>query len=534
MKRPADIAQILSVVETLATYGVVRPVGEFDPWLKGIGVVAENPQSSLLVPTNLWLSHAVPSVNHRDLLRKTALCDHLYRQYLDVTIASILHMIAKTERWGRFEELIFGQFRSFTPRFVQLLTGLSQLLDKDSKQVIDNDWLSVVSDEMLQHKDTFNQWNACLWGTAETPSALFPLLGDLYIPLLDVPIHFSCMQSNVDDTQKRLLCSLIRSSQHSEGIIVEDNEKDCLISMLKNGLPVRVWPSGQQLKAGIIGNVTVTVPASSDMKTTEPTQLPVTMPTVKAAIRESGSDCQDTSTDLWSIRDKCSNTYVYYALDLRSNKWPDDFPPEIPEKYAVPPLNLLRDAGKSRSVSPHVDTALQWLGDHPLYGFLLQLFLLEALDRELGDETLVLVPGASRDENNWCDEATTRLVYKPRTQGTGSTEIHFPSYDLGMIDAVMTPLSRSFGIDRIVHPYALEGCGTWSTAFQLFRQADIISDRYNRWSLAEHILDRLYGGGLMTSVIRKGKEVRETLHIILKEIWDEKERLQKKREVHSE
>jgi hypothetical protein len=257
------------------------------------------------------------------------------------------------------------------------------------------------------------------------------------------------------------------------------------------------------------------------------------MPNVSVEIAATNADFHAGSNNLWDLVGKCCKTSVYYALDLRKNDWPDESHKEIPEGYAVPTLPVLLAAGKSRSASPQVDTALQWLGDHPLYGFLLQLLLLEALDRELGDETLVFVPGTSYEDNDCCNEAATRVVYQPRAQGDGTTEMRLPAYDLGMVDPVIEEVSHSFGIDRIVHPYILGRCGTWSTAFRLLRQAEVISDRYNRWSLAEHILDRLYGGGLMTSVIRRGKEMREALHISLKDIWNEKERLQKKREVHS-
>jgi hypothetical protein len=150
-------------------------------------------------------------------------------------------------------------------------------------------------------------------------------------------------------------------------------------------------------------------------------------------------------------------------------------------------------------------------------GFWFQLLLLEALDRELGDETLILAPPVDRRVSDI--EAATLVLYRPRKQQDSSSENNRRVATLGLLDEVLTRLSRELGL----HPLPLvinTSAGIWSFSLRMLRNAQLVKDRYDRWVLHPDALDRLHGGGLMKDVIRRGKHFRDQrLHGVLKTLW---------------
>jgi len=173
---------------------------------------------------------------------------------------------------------------------------------------------------------------------------------------------------------------------------------------------------------------------------------------------------------------------------------------------------------RARRESPEVDEALQALTNHVLFGFLLQLLLVEALDRELGEETLILAPPTDRRVDDI--EGATHVFYRPRPATTGDgTSIRQDSYDLGTLDSVFAELAKAVGIRKIVYAFRGTDLGPWSRALRLMRSAELVVGLYDRWSIAPHVLDRLHGGGMMTSVIRRGRQFRDRLHSELYLMW---------------
>jgi hypothetical protein len=49
--------------------------------------------------------------------------------------------------------------------------------------------------------------------------------------------------------------------------------------------------------------------------------------------------------------------------------------------------------------------------------------------------------------------------------------------------------------------------------------AQLIVGRHDRWELATHFLDRLHAGVLMKDVIRRGRAIRNRMHVILTGLW---------------
>jgi hypothetical protein len=161
------------------------------------------------------------------------------------------------------------------------------------------------------------------------------------------------------------------------------------------------------------------------------------------------------------------------------------------------------------------------LSNHLLFGFLLQVLLLEALDRELGEETLVLAPPTDRRVDDI--EGATHVLYRPRRTTTdGAVAVRQEAYDLGALDLVFDEFAKAIGIRRIVYAYRGADLGPWSRALRIMRSAELVVGLHDRWSIAPHVLDRLHGGGMMTTVIRRGRQFRERLHSELCVMWTER------------
>jgi hypothetical protein len=178
----------------------------------------------------------------------------------------------------------------------------------------------------------------------------------------------------------------------------------------------------------------------------------------------------------------------------------------------------LRNTSRARRDSPDADEALLTLSHHLLFGFLLQVLLVESLDRELGEETLVLAPPTDRRVDDI--EGATHVFYRPRRLVAGDGSSSQPeSYELGTLDDVFSELARAVGIISIFHAYQGNDLGPWSRALRLLRSAELVVGLHDRWSIAPHVLDRLHGGGMMTAVIRRGRQFRDRIHSELLQMW---------------
>jgi len=171
------------------------------------------------------------------------------------------------------------------------------------------------------------------------------------------------------------------------------------------------------------------------------------------------------------------------------------------------------------------DDALRALSEHPLHGFWLQLLLLEALDRELGEETVLLAPPTHAVVDDV--EGSTRVFYRPRPD----SRFHDRALlELGQLDEVLIRAAAALGVRSAGAIGHAEG--PWSLGLSMLAQVGIVQTRHDRWTMSTHVLDRLHGGGLMSSVIRRGKAFRERLHGVLEGIW--RERREATGEVHGD
>ena len=162
---------------------------------------------------------------------------------------------------------------------------------------------------------------------------------------------------------------------------------------------------------------------------------------------------------------------------------------------------------------------MEQLSVHPFYGFILQVFLIEALDRELGKENIVfaLKTNTKLDDVSVWAEAQVMVQENPETGLSGLTTV-------GMIDDVLSSVGKVHGLHSIITPYQLPVGGPWSTAMALLNSVSLI-DETPEWTLTLNpvVFDRLHRGTLMKQVIRGGREFREHLLKSFRSICSQRE-----------
>ena len=536
---PKNVERIIPFLETLAVHGAVRSREGDDciEWLQSIGVVQHSNNPDWLVPLTRWVEDTLPATSDLELLRKTAIRDPRYRAHLDFSVCSVLNAVGKAERWARFEELLLGPYLPFAPRLVQLLEWQTSRVNLRAAELDERAWRdadALVSGDAL---NDYQHWDRVLWGSSGNSSELFPLLGDLYVPLAVQPVHVDLSHGKswqATDGAGALLIRLIQAARSGEGIRYDTNDEQALQYLLLLGLPVRKAGSLPNLKMlYLVGCVTVTVDSCDPSNTPHLSPLPCGLqePVKASEVLLPEMDPLRDEYDFWHVLENPSkHRKVFFSISPEEDSWPLRLSDSVPPWASIPGREILKDVGRPKSLSPFADDALLKLGQHPLYGFLLQLLLLEALDRELGDETLLLAPPLERRVEQI--EAATRVLYRPRVSRDGISEgVAFPYYQLGILDEVFAILAKSFAISGVAFPYISGEEGPWARSLRLFRTAELVIGRHDRWSLAGHVLDRLHGGGLMQAVIRRGHPVRERLHQELKALWQTRHESSLQREV---
>ena len=203
---------------------------------------------------------------------------------------------------------------------------------------------------------------------------------------------------------------------------------------------------------------------------------------------------------------------------MDSPEWPQDASPDLPPWLPLPGKSVLARTGRQPGQSRDVEKAWLELADHPVYGIMLQVLLLEALDRELGDETLVLAPRLDRKVDDIASE--TRVLYQPRRKPGVAHKVDEDGFlILGQIDEVFSQVANELRIQLGDLPFNTSSQGPWSRVLSLMTDAGLVVGLHDRWAVSSHVLDRLHGGALMKQIIRRGQQLREEIHDAFTLLW---------------
>jgi hypothetical protein len=331
---------------------------------------------------------------------------------------------------------------------------------------------------------------------------------------MGIPVHFCLTETS---EAALLIANLVQAAQQGEGVYCGRNTLSELRQLVVSGVPLRwtVVPDGS-LVAGLVSRVDY----CGDL-TLEPNMrafpggIPQRAQTSICANPKRPHSCEE----IWRMPAPPGQMVAYIGVDSRASSWPEKTCKHVPDRFQLPMAELLHRLAKTRRSSPDSDTALARLAHHPFFGFWVQVLLLEALDRELGEESLILAPMMSTIVEDI--EGSTRVFYRPRLRST-EVIIHRDTREIGSLDRVMNDLAFNTGLGRVYLPF---GCaeGPWSLGLRLMRSVGLIQGRHDRWTLMDHILDRLHTSGMMTGVIRKGQTLREHLHSTLESLWNQRQ-----------
>ena len=452
------------------------------PWLREVGVAISCGPDRLAGHPD-WLSVALPSATLDDLVLRTLLRDPLYRLHVDSMVAAVCADIGASGRWARLEELLNGPLRVLSPRIASLMGRGSS-----ASVAPEREWA---------------QFDERCWGVAGAAETLFPILVARLPAFVDTPVFVS----GLDDATAELTAAAVAG----EGVVVGADRLNGLDTAASRGLPV--WRRDLA-----DGRTEATLALPVRCLATAPTMAwrrPFSLGVPRCA--RTGSQLLATPPtsdqhDLWDAADGVGSAVAFTGV-LASERWPEAggaAPRGLPSREDM--IGLVRTRQPSADPS---DAALLTLARHPLYGLWLQILLLEALDRELGDATLVFAPPA--DPMLTDVEGSTRVLYRPRPGSPGGART---TLDLGLVDVVLGRLADALDV-RAVGALG-RAAGPWSLGLRLLSEVGIVEGTRDQWTLTPFVLDRLHGGGLMTSIIRRGKALRERVHFVLTGLWTER------------
>jgi len=523
--RPHSINDVKDSLLGLARLGGVPSIVPYAQWLKVAGAVQQLQDPNWLYTDKIWLRTTTPAAGTLDLLRRTAVLDPCYRFHLDILVAEVLQTIATTARWGRFEELIFGPLVDFAPRFVQLLEHAASTFGLTPGDLSDTSWRELAEQTEGADRDTFAGWDRELWGDVPGgAAALFPVLVDAYVPLRRHACTVASEQDALDDATSQLLASLIERGKHSEGMFVDIALAPQLKKLVSLGLPIRKWiPGGAAMDrrsiAGLVEPVRLiwqgrlkSYPEGSPLTGVNKSHL-------KSAEVDPGPELGlDVLIEgFWSAVESSVSAVAFPGLCL-SDDWPTN-PAHAPLWAQIPSSEDLRGVHVARKDSVEVDQALFVLARHLLFGLLLQIFILESMDRELGHESLAFAPAVQDGLEGF---RSIQVFYQPtQEQGPDAEQRILPAYELGPFESVIDSLAQDLGISPAGLTFGSDGDGFWTTATRLLASLNVVtlSTAKDRWILHANYLDRLHGGGLMAGVLRRGKNVRDRVRAHLHHLW---------------
>ncbi|AUB82275.1 hypothetical protein THSYN_15850 [Candidatus Thiodictyon syntrophicum] len=490
---PVDLNALQAELVELALGGVVEPRPGTQSWLAATGITRTTADGRLVADDD-WLICSLPAPSDKELLVRSLLRDPLYRLHLDLRLAQIVTAVGVSGRWSRLEDLLFGELSPLAPRLAALVE-----LARPADGVWEHaDWDGL---DALQ-PDTAAQLDERCWGISASAEAMFPVLRARYPAFALVPVFHAA----ADD----FVASVVAAAALGESVQVPAEHRADLTALARRGLPLWYRALGDQTL-----EVTLSAPCRVRGKQPDLASRPSTRG-VPAHARAGSAllppPPRGLRASFWEIAETATSGLAFVGTAHRE-LWPADqdaIRRGLPRGEDLAGLARPRRCG--HGAQDPADAALRLLCDHPLFGFWLQILLVEALDRELGAETLLLAPPTPPLVDDI--EAATHLYYRPRVESQQQAP---PLRDLGALDDAMTPVAVALGVSPVgvLGPAA----GPWSLSLALLAHIGVAQHRHDRWTLSAHALDRLHGGGLMTGVIRRGRGVREHLHDLLEALW---------------
>lgn len=503
---------LAETIERLVVFGGVPVSPDIQAWLSGCGAAKSTPPASeWLVPSLPYMRDILPARDCQDLFRRTAIRDPKYRLHLDLALANVLQIIARSERWGRFEQLAFGVLKPLSQRLMSLVEWVAELSGQSANSIGDVHWQQFKSEIFREAASSFQWLDDNLWGHARDAAELFPLIEELYLPLIGHPVHLE-----LAGLQAHVMSSLIYAARVDDGIEVSGDELVACEELRSMGAPILLRQGSRFCT--LVGRVELSLleqehPAILPMKAAP---LGITGTAKESSIHQATSEISWLQVDGDGMLIGC---VPFLSVCLESGKWPESPSSDAPSWTRLPGSDAFLEAAHRNKISDHEDAVVA-MDRHPLYGVLLQFLIAEALDRELGDETLLIAPPLDKvgPETEW----GTSVLYRPSSKVDDDKRSESAGYlSLGSIDRVMDRVASDLSLEIIPLPYSNDHYGLWSWGLHLLIELKVVVGQRDRWALNSSLHDSLYTGKLMGYVLRDRREVRQVIHRVMRNMWDE-------------
>ena len=501
LKRPESIRANTQHIEDLAVFGGSRCATELLEYLNEIGVAlpsSEHPE--WCYPTLDAMLSLFPANSEVELARRLSIRDPIYRYHLDLALCSTLHAIGVSQRWHRFEQVVFETLQPMAPRILQLTRFVAKRFGVPARELNSDHWTQVGDDAYRELRRTFQAWDRELWGECRGASDLFPLLLDLYVPLCEASIFFRPSKD-----EQGFLDELIGAATVGEGLHLSTSQVPLAISLASRGLPLEIEEFGGATFTSLVSSLAIPSEGIVDSDSISVVKgIPKIATCSRLCLNHDLNPIESVRPDQLIL---LQQRIAIVSIPLSAGTWTEQVSSSAQVPWAgIPAKSDLDTVGNWVSSSVASDAALRQLAVHPLYGFLLQVLLIEALDRELGNENLVFALQPNQKLNDASAWAAIKVLFRdPKVERSSSL------IQLGSLDANLTQVSKQIGISRLVTPYVVPDAGAWSTAFSLMNSAGLIDGTADGWILTINplVFDRLHRGTLMKDVIRGGRQFRD-------------------------
>jgi hypothetical protein len=472
--RPESLDTLLSVPAHLALEGPLSLDEPAAHWLEAIGVVRH--LECGLVARADWLASAFPARGERDLVRRVAFLDPAYRLHLDVLLARVLVSMARDRRLAKVEEYLTGPLTALAPRLAHLLPQPELNGDRPDSAALEK---RLIGPALAR---SFVEWDRSLFGDIlGGPEQRFPVLVELYGPVAGGPVHLRVSSSGMTNEEVELAADLIHAGWDRQGVHLGEPETR-LVSQLveKTCLPVRAWSegAGAGVQAACVGPIVLLMKSELSAGRRSRCPVPGELPRelVQGRVVEENAESL-YAEKLWSISEDARNLPIFPGSNIFDH-----------EGRGTPVFDV-RDQGY-----------LATLAGHPLFGLFLQFFVIEAFGRELGDESITVLPVGSPEHPERID-----VYYRPPGKGA-------PPAPLGNLDDVLDTLASRWGLRTLSKLWERSPYRTWSQALLALLSARIVAYQAGEYILARSVFDDCHSRTHMQAVLRRGQSLRDRMH----------------------
>jgi hypothetical protein len=472
--RPESLDTVLSVPARLALEGPLSLDGPAADWLEALGVVSR--LECGIVARADWLASAFPARGERDLVRRVAFLDPAFRLHLDILLARVLVSMARDRRLAKVEEYLTGPLTALAPRLAFLLSQPELNGDRPDSASLER---RLIGPGLSR---SFLEWDRSLFGDIlGGPEQRFPVLVELYGSLAGGPVHIRVGSSGMTSEEVQLAADLIHAGWDRQGVYLGEPEA-CLVSQVveKTCLPLRVWSegAGNNVRAACIGPIVLLIKSELSAGRRSRCPVPGELPRelVQGRVVEENAECSYAG-ELWSVSDNARNLPLFPGSNI------------FDHEGRGTPIFDVRDLGY-----------LAALASHPLFGLFLQFFVIEAFGRELGDESITVLPVGSPEHPERID-----VYYRP----PGKEAAPAP---LGNLDDVLDTLAGRWGLRTLSKLWERSPYRTWSQALLTLLSARVVVYQAGEYILARNVFDDCHGRIHMQDVLRRGQSLRDRIH----------------------